>query len=204
VTRQEHWDSIYASKGEQDVSWFEASPATSLRLIKDAGLSPETCVLDVGGGESRLVDALVAEGVKCIAVLDISGASLRHAQQRLGPAAAAITWIDADVTAEWSLPLMDIWHDRAVFHFLTMAEDRRRYVEHLRNVLKPGGTAVIATFALDGPEKCSGLPVVRYSSATLAAELGREFQLVDSVAHDHRTPWGATQSFQCSRFAFRP
>jgi SAM-dependent methyltransferase len=203
VTRQEHWNSVYATKGERDVSWFETSPAVSLGLIRDAGLSPETCVVDIGGGESRLVDALVAEGVRCIAVLDISGAALRRAQQRLGAAASAITWVEADVTAEWSLPPMDIWHDRAVFHFLTMPEDRRRYLAHLRGVLKPGGKAIIATFGPSGPDKCSGLPVVRYSSATLAAELGSAFQLIESVTHDHRTPWGVTQSFQYSRFAFR-
>jgi SAM-dependent methyltransferase len=146
------------------------------------------------------VDALVARGLRCLAILDISAAALARARVRLGPAGGVPTWIVADVTTDWSFEPVDIWHDRAVFHFLTDEKDRARYREHLRTGLKPGGTAIIATFALDGPEKCSGLTVARYSPETLAAELGQDFQLVSSSNHAHRTPSGATQSFQYSRF----
>ena len=198
--RHTHWNTVYATKGECDVSWFEPSPAMSLRLIDAAGLTKETCVIDVGGGESRLIDHLVARGLTCLAVLDISELALQRAQARLGGAATGVKWIASDVTAEWTLKPVDIWHDRAVFHFLIDQDDRRRYRQRLSRMLKAGGAAIIATFALDGPESCSGLPVWRYSPETLEAELGREFRLIESAPHQHRTPWGTTQSFQYSRF----
>jgi SAM-dependent methyltransferase len=200
MDRTSHWQRVYTTKAEDDVSWFEASPSLSLQMMEAAGLTAETCVLDVGGGDSKLVDALVARGLRCLAILDISAAALARARVRLGPAGGVPTWIVADVTTDWSFEPVDIWHDRAVFHFLTDEKDRARYREHLRTGLKPGGTAIIATFALDGPEKCSGLTVARYSPETLAAELGQDFQLVSSSNHAHRTPSGATQSFQYSRF----
>jgi SAM-dependent methyltransferase len=200
MDRRRHWNTVYTTKGEGDVSWFETLPALSLEMLDTAGLDQHTCVLDVGGGDSRLVDNLAARGMDCLAVLDVSGAALDRAKQRLGAAASVPIWIEADVTSGWSLKPMDIWHDRAVFHFLTAAEDRSRYVAQMREVLKPGGSAIIATFALDGPDKCSGLPVARYSPDLLAAELGEEFSLVDARAHRHETPWGAVQSFQYSRF----
>jgi len=201
MDRREHWQRVFTTKAEHDVSWFETFPAVSLRLIEAAGLTRDTCVVDIGGGDSRLVDTLAARGLDCLAVLDISDAALKRAQERLGDASRIPTWITADVTADWTLKPMDIWHDRAVFHFLIDAADRTRYVQHLRETLKPAGAAIIATFALDGPEKCSGLPVARYSSETLAAELGKGFRLIESVAHVHETPWGAPQSFLYSRFA---
>jgi hypothetical protein len=157
-------------------------------------------VIDVGGGDARLVDTLVARGLDCLAVLDISGAALHRAQARLGDAATALTWIEADVTADWSLKPMDIWHDRAVFHFLTTRRDRMKYRAHLSQTLKIHGTAIVATFAQDGPQWCSGLPVARYSPEALAAELGDTFRLVEAVPYTHRTPWGTTQAFQYSRF----
>jgi hypothetical protein len=165
-----------------------------------AGLSAETCVLDVGGGDSRLVDILAARGLDCLAVLDVSNAALERARARLGHAADVPTWIAADVTGDWSLKPMDIWHDRAVFHFLTEPDDRARYLGHLRGTLKRDGSAIIATFALDGPTTCSGLPVARYSPESLAVELGDGFRLAESVPHIHQTPWGTPQSFQYSRF----
>jgi hypothetical protein len=171
-----------------------------MRMMEAAGLTPETCVIDVGGGDARLVDTLVARGLDCLAVLDVSGAALHRAQARLGDAAAALTWIEADVTADWSLKPMDIWHDRAVFHFLTTRRDRTRYRAHLSQTLKILGTAIVATFAPNGPGWCSGLPVTRYSPEALAAELGDGFQLVEAVPYAHRTPWGTTQAFQYSRF----
>lgn len=133
-------------------------------------------------------------------MLDVAREALLRAQTRLAGKAAEVAWIQADVTEMWSWKDVDIWHDRAVFHFLTEQSDREKYKQRLVEHVKPGGTAIIATFALDGPEKCSGLPVMRYSARTLADELGREFTLVESRPHLHTTPWGATQAFQYSRF----
>ena len=197
---RDHWNAIYGSKTDEQVSWFEPLPAVSLRLLDAAGLNDESCVIDVGGGNSRLVDYLVQRGLDCVAVLDISGRAIESAKQRIGEPASALTWIEADIAGEWSLKPMDIWHDRAVFHFLTAAEARTRYRERLISTLKPGGVAIVATFALDGPERCSGLPIVRYSPESLAKELGRELDLVESVHSPHQTPWGTTQWFQYSRF----
>jgi SAM-dependent methyltransferase len=203
MTVKQHWDTVYATKGERDISWFEASPVVSLELIEATGLADQTCVLDVGGGESRLVDALLARGVTCIAVLDVAREALVRAQARLGDKAREVAWLEADVTAVWSWKEVDIWHDRAVFHFLTERADRDSYKARLAERLKPGGSAILATFAPDGPEKCSGLPVVRYSPETLGSELGDGFVLVDSRRHTHMTPWGTTQAFQYSRFVRR-
>lgn len=196
---RERWNAIYATHGDRQVSWFEPLPAVSVRMMEAAGLTPETCVIDVGGGDSRLVDYLVGHGLDCVAVLDVSGAALKRAKSRIGTA-ADLTWIEADVTADWSLKPMDIWHDRAAFHFLTEVATKTRYRAQLLRTLKAQGTAIIATFALDGPERCSGLPVTRYSPETLAAELGEGLRLVESVRHLHSTPWGAIQPFQYSRF----
>jgi SAM-dependent methyltransferase len=204
MERQQHWNTVYGGKGEQDVSWFEAVPGISLRLLDAAGLSPDSCVLDVGGGDSRLVDHLLARGVSCLAVLDISATALQRCRSRLGASASVPIWIEADVTGDWALKPMDMWHDRAVFHFLIARADRDRYRERLLSTLKPGGSAIIATFAADGPEKCSGLPVRRYSPRTLAAELGERFALVESASHVHTTPWGSTQPFQYSRLERLP
>lgn len=196
---KQHWDSVYATKGERDLSWFEALPAVSLRMMEAAGLTADTCVIDVGGGDSHLVDALAARGLDCLAVLDVSGTALQRARTRLGDSANRLTWIEADVASDWSLDPMDIWHDRAVFHFLASPDHRARYRAHLRQTLKVQGAAVIATFAPDGPATCSGLPVIRYSPEALCAELGEEFRLVEAEPYVHRTPWGSTQSFQYSR-----
>jgi SAM-dependent methyltransferase len=201
VDRHQHWERVFATKGERDVSWFETVPEVSLRLMEAAGLTSDTCVLDVGGGNSRLVDYLAARGLDCLAVLDISEAALRQAQGRLGATARIPTWIASDVTGDWSVRPMDIWHDRAVFHFLIDPADRARYLIRLRHVLKRDGTAIIATFAPDGPETCTGLPVARYSPESLARELGETFALVESVPYVHVTPWGTPQSFQYSRLA---
>jgi len=203
MTVKQHWDTVYATKGERDISWFEASPVVSLELIEATGLADQTCVLDVGGGESRLVDALLARGVTCIAVLDVAHEALVRAQARLGDKARDVDWIQADVTGAWSWKEVDIWHDRAVFHFLTERADRDSYKARLAKMLKPGGSAILATFAPDGPEKCSGLPVARYSPETLSSELGDGFVLVDSRRHTHTTPWGTLQAFQYSRFVRR-
>ena len=195
-----HWQQVYQTKGERDVSWFQQTPATSLQLIEAAGLRLDTCVLDIGGGDSRLVDALLIKGVGCVCVLDIAGEALTRAQARLGPDSGRVQWIVADVRGPWAVRPVDIWHDRAVFHFLTNQVEREAYLGQLRRHLRPGGSAIIATFGPDGPEKCSGLPVVRYSPLMLQATLGPEFTLADFVMQDHVTPWGKIQQFQYSRF----
>lgn len=200
MTRSEHWNTGYRTKSDRDVSWFEATPDVSLRLMEHAGLAGDTCVLDVGGGDSRVVDALIARGLTCLAVLDVSGAALERARRRLAEKGSIPTWIEADVVDDWTAAPVDIWHDRAAFHFLVEPGDRARYRAHLHQILKPGGTAIVATFALEGPTRCSGLPVVRYSPESLALELGPDLTLVEATHHTHTTPWGAAQLFQYSRF----
>ena len=143
---------------------------------------------------------LIERAVTCVTVLDISGAALTRARARLGAEQDVVTWIEADVTAAWPVPSVDIWHDRAVFHFLTQADDRARYLGHVRHGLRTGGSLVMATFGPDGPEKCSGLPVMHYSPDALAAELGGQFRLRDAVPEMHATPFGTTQAFWYTRF----
>ena len=161
-------------------------------------------MIDVGGGDSRLAAGLVTRGVTCITVLDVSGAALARARARLGAGSSLVTWIEADVTSDWIAPAADIWHDRAVFHFLTDVDERRRYADRVRRAVKPGGSAIIATFADDGPQRCSGLPVVRYSPDALSAELGAGFELRDTVREEHRTPSGVIQQFVYCRFVLTP
>ncbi len=198
--RASHWENVYATKAETEVSWFQENPATSLRMIADAGGASDSRIIDVGGGASRLVDALLEQGFRSLAVLDISAAALETAKKRLGAASANVDWIVADVTKWTPTKTYDIWHDRAAFHFLTEPADRDAYIDRLRSATAPPGQVIIGTFALDGPEKCSGLPVQRYSSTSLAAVLGGSFELADSYTEVHRTPWASTQSFQFSRF----
>jgi SAM-dependent methyltransferase len=157
-------------------------------------------VIDVGGGDSRLVDHLVSLGLRCVTVLDVSAAALARAQARLGEQARRVRWLETDVTGSWTLAPVDIWHDRASFHFLTGSDDRLRYVAHVRSAVKPGGTVIVGAFAPDGPERCSGLPVCRYDAAGLGAQLGAGFTLAEAVPHAHRTPAGAVQSFIYGRF----
>ena len=201
--RAAHWNDVYSTKAETEVSWFEQTPDVSLRLLDAAGVRPDACLLDVGGGDSHLVDALLARGFRCLSVLDVSGIAIARARQRLGALGDVPSWIETDVTADWTHPPVDVWHDRAVFHFLTATDDRARYRERLRRTLKAGGTAIIATFAAHGPDRCSGLPVARYAPDALAAELGPAFELVESHEHAHTTPWGGSQAFQYSRFRRR-
>jgi SAM-dependent methyltransferase len=198
--RQAHWENVYTKKGENEVSWFQETPAQSLGLISEVGANLDTTIVDIGGGASRLVDCLVAEGFRALTVLDLSEAALKTAQGRLGQGAASVRWIVADVTTWEPSQEYDVWHDRAAFHFLTEETDRAAYVAHLRRALKVGGHAIIATFALEGPEKCSGLPVVRYDAASLGQTLGPEFKLKHALRHEHSTPWGAQQIFQFSVF----
>jgi 2-polyprenyl-3-methyl-5-hydroxy-6-metoxy-1,4-benzoquinol methylase len=198
--RSEHWEGVYRTKGEREVSWFQETPSVSLELIRSAGATPQSSIVDVGGGASRLVDALVDAGYEAVTVLDLSESALAAAKARLGEAGAGVTWIVADVVGWRPRQRYDVWHDRAAFHFLTEAADRTAYAACLREALRPGGHAIIATFALDGPDRCSGLPVVRYDAASLGEALGNAFSLVETRRHDHRTPMGSMQRFQFSVF----
>jgi SAM-dependent methyltransferase len=198
--RQAHWEEVYTTRGETDVSWFQDNPACSLELIELARPGRDAAIIDVGGGASRLVDGLLDRGFRHVTVLDISAAALDLAALRLGRRASEVGWIVEDVTAWEPSRRFDIWHDRAAFHFLVEPADRAAYVARLKGALVGGGHAIIATFAADGPDACSGLPVHRYDAAGLATELGAEFTLLESRSHDHATPWNATQRFQFSIF----
>jgi SAM-dependent methyltransferase len=195
---KDHWESVYAAKGDAEVSWTETEPRRSLALIADV-CPPPGRVIDVGGGTSALAGRLLDAGY-AVAVLDISEAALARSRDRLGERAKDIRWIAADVTAGPVLGQFDVWHDRAVFHFLTDAADRAAYMSLLARTVPSGGHVVVATFASDGPERCSGLEVRRYDPETLAAELGPAFALVTSTRETHITPWGKPQSFQYSVF----
>jgi SAM-dependent methyltransferase len=197
--RQSHWENVYSTRQENEVSWFEDTPELSVSLLQEAGLSPAMAVIDIGGGASRLVDALLARGQDHVSVLDLSAAALATARARIGDD-AKITWIVSDVTQWVPDRAYDLWHDRAAFHFLTAPADQQAYAAILHAALKPGGRAVIGTFAPDGPEKCSGLPVARHDAASLAAVLGPRFLLLATRQHDHATPWGSVQKFQFSTF----
>ncbi len=195
-SRRAHWDDVYGRKGPEDVSWFQPSLFVSLKLIDDIGLEPSARIIDVGGGTSTLVDDLQARGFRDLTVLDISHQALAATSERLGSAAESVHWIASDVT-EAKLPEAhyDLWHDRAVFHFLTDLEAREKYVELARRSLKPGGHIIVATFGLDGPEQCSGLDVVRYDPEALHSEFGTPFLKVHQLEESHQTPWGAQQEF---------
>lgn len=189
MDRQQHWEQVYATKGVTEVSWFEADPRVSLELIERA--SPgHGSVIDVGGGASRLVDQLLAADFKRVAVLDISATALAHAKSRLGALAVRVEWIVGDVIEVPDVGQFDVWHDRAVFHFLTAADDRRKYVELATRSVPIGGHLIIGAFAVDGPQKCSGLEVCRYDAQSLAKELGPGFKLIRELKHTHCTPTG--------------
>ena len=204
MDRQRHWDEVYSQKAEDTVSWFQVHPDLSLELIRAAGVGHTDALIDVGGGASRLVDHLLGAGFADLTVLDIAAAALERAGARLGPAALKVQWLVADVTRWRPARLYRLWHDRAVFHFLTEAADRAAYLANLKAALTPGGHAVIASFAPDGPERCSGLPVQRYSPESLAAELGPAFHLKGKRNESHLTPAGRVQRFQYSLFEYRP
>jgi SAM-dependent methyltransferase len=195
-----HWEGVYNSKGEREVSWFQESPEPSIELIGLVGARPDAAIIDIGGGASRLVDALLAHGFENLTVLDLSEAALDKARSRLGSDAQKVRWIEADVTSWNPDARYDVWHDRAAFHFLTKRDEQQAYVGHLKEALRPGGHAIFGTFALDGPEKCSGLPVARQSPETMAALLGPDFHLVVARRHEHATPWRSLQKFQFSTF----
>jgi len=203
MDRKQHWEKVYSNKSPLEVSWYQTEPRLSLELIQATGLDKGAPVIDVGGGASVLVDRLLAAGYRDLSVLDISGQALAHARQRLGEQAARVEWLEADITTFVPPHPYQLWHDRAVFHFLTQADDRRRYVDCLRRALVPGGHLILAAFAVGGPLKCSNLDIVQYDAAKLSAELGPGFRLVEEKGELHDTPSGKQQKFGYYRFLHR-
>jgi 2-polyprenyl-3-methyl-5-hydroxy-6-metoxy-1,4-benzoquinol methylase len=193
--REDHWRKVYTDKQPEDVSWYQPTPEQSLQALDRFGATPSQSLIDIGGGASTLVDALLARGWDDLTVLDIAAPALAAAQLRLGEAGATVTWEVADITDWQPARAYDIWHDRAVFHFLTEPQQRAAYLRALGAGLAKGGLAIFATFALDGPEKCSGLTVERYDADKLAATLGPQFTLEASWRDEHLTPWGSAQAF---------
>lgn len=191
-----HWEHIYEKKGPAKVSWYQEHARLSLQYIQNTGIQKTDHIIDIGGGTSTLVDDLLADGFQNISILDISGTALQLARRRLGAKAIDVNWIEADITqADLPEHAYDVWHDRAVFHFFTQANDRRHYLDAIRRAVRPGGHVIIATFAPDGPDHCSGLEVVRYSPEGLHHEFGAGFLLVDSLRETHQTPFGTAQNF---------
>ncbi len=198
-----HWENIYQTKSPLEVSWYQREPAASLRLIDRTGVDRDAPVIDVGGGASVLVDRLLSRGYRHVSVLDVSAKALASARARLGDLAQSVEWIEADITSFQPPHLFQVWHDRAVFHFLTNPADRRAYVKALAEGLTPGGHLIIATFAIGGPTKCSGLDICQYDSARMGAELGPEFELQEEVGETHVTPAGREQRFIFLRYQRR-
>jgi SAM-dependent methyltransferase len=192
--KEAHWDAVYRDHGTGGVSWFQPTPTVSIELIRRLEVAADAAILDVGGGASTLVDALIADGYRDLSVLDISDVALGAARQRLG-AEAPITLIHVDLLAWTPERSFDLWHDRAVFHFLVEDRERRRYRDLMRQALRLGGHFIVATFASDGPQYCSGLPVARYTTEELSEVLGEGFEVLDHRREEHRTPTGSMQPF---------
>lgn len=200
-----HWEQVYASRDPQEVSWYQQHARPSLNMLREANIPASAAVVDVGGGASVLVDDLLDEGFSSLSVLDLSASALAVARSRLGEAGSSVRWIEADVLEyDFAEQAFEVWHDRAVFHFLLNRADRQRYVMQMQHALKPGGIAMLATFAEDGPERCSGLPTMRYSVASLQRELGASFALLHSRRERHLTPAGREQQFLYCSFQRRP
>lgn len=197
---QAHWRQVYTSKDERAVSWFEAVPQVSLDLVHATGIGQDAAIIDIGGGGSRLVDALLTDGFHDLTVLDVSQEALEKTKARLGARAASVHWIAADVTNWRSGRFYDVWHDRAALHFLTSPAEQTVYAGQVKRAVRPSSHVIIATFAPDGPERCSGLPIIRHDAASLSALLGPSFELIESRRHEHHTPVGVVQRFQFSRF----
>lgn len=191
-----HWEHIYETKASNQVSWYQEHAQYSLQFIQNTGVQKSDQIIDIGGGASTLVDDLLAAGFQHISVLDISAAALQRARQRLGRRAGAVNWIETDITRmDFPAQTYGLWHDRAVFHFLTQPADRQRYVKTVRQAVRTGGHVIIATFAPDGPDHCSGLEVMRYSPESLHDEFGEGFELKESTRETHHTPFGTEQKF---------
>ena len=189
-----HWDTVYRTKAPEAVSWYRPHLDRSIDLIQRVAPDSSASIIDVGGGESTLVDDLLAKGYRNVSVLDISPTAVEVARKRVGELARYVTWLVADVT-QVALPshCYDVWHDRAVFHFLITDEERTAYVQRVAASMKLGGHVIVATFGPEGPTKCSGLDVVRYDAESLHAEFGRHFRLMESATELHQTPFGTTQ-----------
>ena len=196
----DHWQKIYSTRQPTEVGWYELNPALSRELVGKAFQRGARSVVDIGGGASFLIDHLLDMGFERVAVVDIAEAAIALAKKRLGERARRVDWIVGDVTALGDIGRFDVWHDRAVFHFLLDDEARHSYVELSKRTVEPGGTAVIATFADDGPQRCSGLPVRRYSADQLAEECGPGWKRIDAERHVHRTPLGVAQNYIYSSF----
>jgi SAM-dependent methyltransferase len=196
-----HWEKVYQTKAAHEVSWYRSHLEKSLALITLAAPNLTAEIVDIGGGEATLVDDLIDRGYQHLSILDISQAAIDTTRQRLGEVADRINWLVADIT-KVDLPTQkyDLWHDRAVFHFLTLPTQRAAYVRQVLHAVKPGGHVIMATFGVDGPEKCSGLEIVRYSSASLQAEFGDRFQLLATSTELHETPFQTTQQFLYCHF----
>jgi ubiquinone/menaquinone biosynthesis C-methylase UbiE len=204
VNRKAHWNQVHQTNAPDDVSWYQRRPDLSLRLVEASVVGKDEAVIDVGGGAAVLVDCLLDAGFRRLAVLDISAAALAHARQRLSGRACEVEWFEADVTEFRPTRRDGLWHDRAVFHFLTDPADRSKYVQTLIRTLVPGGHTLIAAFAIDGPPKCSGLDVARYDAGSIRAELGAAFQLLEQVEETHVTPWNTQQKFTYFHFVHQP
>ncbi|MCU7843347.1 MAG: class I SAM-dependent methyltransferase [Candidatus Thiodiazotropha sp. (ex Monitilora ramsayi)] len=198
--RKKHWEDIYRDKASTDVSWYQKEPILSLELIRAARASHHEAIIDVGGGASLLVDYLCKEGFSNLSVLDISGKALASTRERLGVMSNSVAWHEADITEFVAPQTYSLWHDRAVFHFLTESTDRNQYIEVLNRSLKPGGHLIIAAFAVGGPEKCSGLDIVQYDADKISGELGENYQLQEVRDEIHLTPAGKEQKFVYFRF----
>jgi len=196
IQSKDHWEKVYTSSAEDEVSWFQEHAELSLKLVQESASSYTAAIIDVGGGASTLVDDLLGSGYRNLTVLDLSAAALAKAKVRLGSQASSVNWLEANVTEiEFPRHSYDIWHDRAVFHFLNSVEERHAYVQAVLRAVKPGGLVIVATFAEDGPTSCSGLPVKRYSADKLHAEFGEPFQLLGHKKESHLTPGGIEQKF---------
>lgn len=203
MNRQQHWNQVYQTKGSQGVSWYQRSPDLSLALIAESGVSKGAGIIDVGGGASVLVDRLLDTGYTSLGILDMSGVALSGSRTRLGARSTAVEWFETDVTSFKPPHRFGLWHDRAAFHFLTAADDRRAYIATLRQTLESPGSVVIATFSLDGPPKCSGLDVMRYDEQSIVTQFGPEFQLQDVRRETHVTPGQSEQRFIYFRFKWQ-
>lgn len=196
MDNQKHWETVYTTKSTDNVSWFQEHATRSLEIIRSIGAHPDSNIIDVGAGASTLIDDLLAEGFRNLSVLDLSASALAVAKTRLGAKGDLVRWIVGDIrNVELPQQAYDIWHDRAVFHFLTDPDDRMAYVRQVMRSVKPGGHVIVATFAPDGPEQCSGLPVARYAPGELHGQFGPNFELLEHASEEHKTPWGTVQRF---------
>lgn len=195
LSRCNHWENVYNNKEIDQVSWYQENCSTSLDMITNMDLKQKNKIIDVGSGATRLIESLLSRGYNNLSALDISKAALNKAKEQLGETSKLVNWIQADIT-DWNPnKVYDLWHDRAVYHFLTQEADRKAYVRTLKKALNPGGHLLISSFGLEGPEKCSNLPVRRHSPEMFDEELGPEFERIESKVENHETPWGSNQQF---------